>query len=52
MQPGTIINVDESEYLDLDRQGLVLEVVTVPMEEILASGSVRVVSSRKKPEEA
>lgn len=30
MQPDTVITVDEAEYLDLDRQGLVREVVTAP----------------------
>jgi len=55
MQPGTVIKVDESEFLDLDRLGLVLEVVHGPVEPVTNTATVKVVSTSKakpEPEEA
>jgi hypothetical protein len=48
LQPGNVINVGESEFLDLDRQGLILEVVTgpvVPPSEVMKTVPVKVVST-------
>lgn len=53
IQPGNVINVSESELLDLDRQGLVLEVVTpaaaikAPVQMANVSGQSK---TRQKPE--
>lgn len=55
LQPGNITTVSEQEFTDLDRQGLILEVVTgpiVPPSQAAPDVPVKVVStgSKKKPE--
>lgn len=56
-QPGNVIHVDEAEFLDLDRQGVVLEVVP-PAHTTTGNSKVKMVStgdrktSKPEPEEA
>lgn len=52
-KPGEIVFISEQEFTDLDRQGLILEVVTEPVKPVTNTASVTVVSAgKKKPEEA
>lgn len=48
LQPGTVITVDEQEFTDLDRHGLILEVVTGPVEPVTDTPKVKVVSTTEK----
>lgn len=57
MQPDRVIKVDEAELLDLDRQGLVLEVVTSPVAiktpvQMASTSDQSKTSQKPKPEEA
>jgi hypothetical protein len=55
LQPGSISTVSEQEFTDLDRQGLILEVVTQPVSPVTSTAKVKVVSAGKvkpEPEEA
>lgn len=55
LQPGLVSTISEQEFTDLDRQGLILEVVTEPVEPVTETANVKVVSAGKKkpePEEA
>lgn len=48
LQPGTVITVDEQEFTDLSRQGLILEEVHGPVEPVTNTDKVKVVSTTDK----
>ncbi len=48
LQPGTITTVDQQEFTDLDRLGLIQEVVTGPVEPVADTATVKVISTNKK----
>lgn len=52
LQPGTVTKVTEQEFTDLDRLGLIQEVVYGPVEPVPSTASVKVTSTKAKPEEA
>lgn len=52
LQPGTITKVSEQEFTDLDRLGLIQEVVHGSVEPVTNTTTVRVTSTKVKPEEA
>lgn len=45
LQPGTITTVSEQEFTDLDRLGLIQEVVTGPVQAVAETPKVKVVST-------
>lgn len=45
IQPGTITTVSEQEFTDLDRLGLIQEVVTGPVQAVTNTPVVKVVST-------
>lgn len=52
LQPGTVTKVTEQEFTDLDRLGLIQEVVYGPVEPVTNTATVKVTSTKAKPEEA
>jgi hypothetical protein len=48
LQPGTVITVDEQEFTDLSRQGLILEEVHGSVEPVTETDKVKVVSTTDK----